>query len=115
VSACYSGGFIDALRDDHTLVITASAADRNSFGCSNDADFTYFGKAYFNDALQQTYSFEEAFRSALPLIAAREKENGYDASDPRIAMGSAIAPLLQNYARERVAAAKARASAPAHE
>ena len=52
VSSCYSGTFVDALRDDDTLVMTASAKDRNSFGCSNEADFTYFGKAYFDEALR---------------------------------------------------------------
>src|SRR5207344_2149888 len=52
VSACYSGGFIDALKDDNSLVITAAAADRSSFGCSDKADFTYFGKAYFDEALR---------------------------------------------------------------
>ena len=35
VSACYSGSFIPALQDDNTLVITASRADRNSFGCDS--------------------------------------------------------------------------------
>src|SRR5205814_5868347 len=43
VSACYSGGFIDALKDDNTLVLTASQADRASFGCGNASDSTFFG------------------------------------------------------------------------
>ena len=30
VSACYSGGFIEPLKDDSTLIITASRADRTS-------------------------------------------------------------------------------------
>ncbi len=33
VSSCYSGGFVEALRDPDTLVITAARADRTSFGC----------------------------------------------------------------------------------
>ncbi|HEV7392919.1 MAG TPA: C13 family peptidase [Burkholderiales bacterium] len=36
ISACYSGGFIDAVRSDHTLVITAARHDRTSFGCSDE-------------------------------------------------------------------------------
>ncbi len=47
VSACYSGGFIEALKDDNTLVLTASAADRASFGCGNQSDSTFFGEALF--------------------------------------------------------------------
>lgn len=94
VSACYSGGFVEALKDEHTLVIAAAAPDRNSFGCSNEADFTYFGKAYFDEALRQTHSFVEAFAQATPVIAEREKKADFDGSDPRIAVGAAIrAPL----------------------
>ena len=48
VSACYSGGFVNSLKDENTLVISASAVDKNSFGCSNEAEWTYFGKAYFD-------------------------------------------------------------------
>jgi hypothetical protein len=44
VSACYSGGFVRELQDENTLVIAAAAPDRNSFGCTNEADWTYFGK-----------------------------------------------------------------------
>ena len=53
VNACYSGGFVDALRDDSTLVITSARADRTSFGCGADSDITYFGKAFLAEALNQ--------------------------------------------------------------
>ena len=53
ISACYAGGFIDALKNPRTIVITAAAADRTSFGCSNDRDLTYFGEAFFRDALPE--------------------------------------------------------------
>jgi hypothetical protein len=96
ISACYSGGFIDALKDPNSLVITAAAPDKNSFGCSNEADFTYFGKAYFDEALRETYSFIEAFNIAKPRIEEREKQSQYSPSDPRIFIGDAIrAPLAQ--------------------
>lgn len=95
VSACYSGGFVDALRDDHTLVISASAPDRNSFGCSNEAEWTYFGKAYFDEALRATHSFTAAFEMALPVITEREKKDNFDPSLPQMALGADIAPKLQ--------------------
>ncbi len=95
VSACYSGGFIEALKTDDTLVMTAAAADRTSFGCSNEAEFTYFGKAYFDEALQQTDSFVTAFELAKPLIRARETSQGFESSDPRIFVGKNIAGRLQ--------------------
>lgn len=101
VSACYSGGFVEALKDDNTLVITAAAADRNSFGCNNENDFTYFGKAYFDEALRKTYSFTEAFELAKPVIAAREKVDDYTPSEPQMALGKNISPVLEGYARAR--------------
>jgi hypothetical protein len=75
-------------------VISASAVDKNSFGCSNEADWTYFGKAYFDEALRKTHSFVDAFEAAKPVIAEREKTEGYVASEPQIALGESIKPKL---------------------
>ena len=72
VSACYSGGFIEHLKDERTLVITAARHDRQSFGCADENDFTYFGKAFFHDALPASGSFQDAFRRAERLVAERE-------------------------------------------
>jgi hypothetical protein len=104
ISACFSGGFVDALKDDNSLIITAAAADRKSFGCSNEADFTYFGKAYFEQAMSRTDSFIEAFELAMPLIASREKEDGYQPSEPRMVVGEAIRPVLAQLAQQRASA-----------
>lgn len=95
VSACYSGGFIEPLRDDNSIVITASAADRASFGCEGGREFTYFGQAYFRDALAKTRSFTEAFDRARQLVAEQEAAEGLPASLPQIAVGRAIGELLQ--------------------
>ena len=81
VSACYSGGFIDPLKDDHTLVITAARHDRRSFGCSDDSEFTYFGEAFFKDALPQSASFQDAFAKAEQLVRARELADRKESSD----------------------------------
>ena len=91
VSACYSGSFIPALRDDNTLVITASSADRNSFGCDARNSMTDFGRAYFVEALKQTKSFTAAFELARTRIAAREKAEGLTPSQPQMALGKAFA------------------------
>jgi hypothetical protein len=77
VSACYSGGFIDTAKDDGSLIITAARNDRRSFGCADDNDFTYFGEAYFRDALPQSGSFQEAFEKARAAI--EKKEAAHDA------------------------------------
>ncbi|MFP5419121.1 MAG: C13 family peptidase [Gammaproteobacteria bacterium] len=91
VSACYSGGFIPALRDDHTLVITASSAERNSFGCSDHNAMTDFGRAYFVEALNATRSFTAAFDMARKKIAEREKAEDLTPSQPQMVMGDKFA------------------------
>jgi len=94
VSACYSGTFIDALQDEGTLVITASARDRNSFGCSNENEYTYFGEAFFRDALAETRSFAAGFERAKAIVTRREKEEGRKPSEPKLVSGEAIAAKL---------------------
>lgn len=84
ISACYSGGFIPALKDEKTLVMTASRADRVSFGCSEEADFTYFGDALFAQALNQTDDLQQAFELASRHVAEREIADNYEASQPQI-------------------------------
>ena len=84
ISACYSGGFIPALKDERTLIMTASRADRVSFGCSEEADFTYFGNALFAQALNQTDDLQQAFTLAKKYVAERELSDDYEASEPQI-------------------------------
>ena len=90
VSSCHSGSFIPALADPNTLVIAASRADRNSFGCEDRRQWTYFGDAYFNRALRQETSFRRAFDRARELIAAWEAEERLTPSLPQIAGGEAL-------------------------
>ncbi|MBV7555740.1 caspase family protein [Pseudomonas sp. PDM28] len=84
ISSCYSGGFIPALKDERTLIMTASRADRVSFGCSEEANFTYFGDALFVQALNQTDDLEQAFKRAKATVAERELADGFEASEPQI-------------------------------
>jgi hypothetical protein len=100
IAACYSGGFVKALESPDTLVITAAAADRTSFGCSNEADWTYFGKAYFDEALRHTHSFIRAFEMAKPRIEERERKEGFDPSNPQIFVGAKIAAKLGQLERQ---------------
>jgi hypothetical protein len=84
ISACYAGGFIPELKDDKTLVIAAARADRVSFGCSEENDFTYFGRALFAEALQQTDDLQRAFERAKAAVAQREQAEGFEASEPQM-------------------------------
>jgi Peptidase C13 family len=94
ISACYAGGFIEALRDPQTIVITAAAADRTSFGCSNDRDLTYFGEAFYRDALPAAHSLREAFDTAKAAIAAREAQERVTPSKPQAYFGAKMEAKL---------------------
>ncbi len=94
ISACYAGGFIEPLRDDNSVVITAAAAERSSFGCDTGRDFTYFGEAYFRDGLAGTRSFTRAFELAKASVAKREAAEGLTPSLPQMWVGRSIAERL---------------------
>jgi hypothetical protein len=94
ISACYSGVFIPRLADADTLVITAADADHASFGCEDKAKWTYFGDAFFNVALRRAQSLEDAFLLARSLVLKRELRQGFDPSNPQMAGGGSVEPLL---------------------
>lgn len=100
ISACYSGGFIEALRDPNTAIITAADATHTSFGCEASSDFTWFSRALFDEALraeaqQGRFSFTEAFARAQVSVAAREKQGGLEASNPQLVVGEAMREKLK--------------------
>jgi hypothetical protein len=88
VSACYSGVFLDALKGDGTLIITAADADHSSFGCDDDRDLTYFGEAFLKDSIPTTRTLEEAFRKASALIEQRETSEHKTRSNPQMSVGA---------------------------
>jgi hypothetical protein len=94
ISACYAGGFVEPLSDPQTIVITAAAADRTSFGCSNDRDLTYFGEAFYRDALPAAGSLRDAFEQAKAAIAARERLEHITPSDPQASFGAELESRL---------------------
>jgi hypothetical protein len=102
VSACYSGGFVQPLATSDTLVITASGADRTSFGCRDGREWTDFGHAYFKEALPATGSFEGALQRARELISQRETAAGLPASEPQISVGNAIRARLQSLQTQKL-------------
>jgi hypothetical protein len=95
ISACYSGHFIEPLRDDNTLIITAADADSPSFGCEFDSEMTWFSRAFFDEALRATRSFATAFDAARKTVAEREAAAGYKPSNPQMHMGSAMKAKLE--------------------
>ncbi len=94
ISACYAGGFLEYLRDPQTIVITAAGADRASFGCSNASDLTYFGEAFYRDALPGARSLRAAFDAAKAAITARELREHDEPSMPESYFGAAMEEKL---------------------
>jgi hypothetical protein len=100
VNACYSGGFIDALRDDSTLVITAARSDRTSFGCGIESEITHFGKAFLAEALNETTSLPDAFEKARKTVDAWEARDREDPrSEPQMASSRSIEAKLYKWSR----------------
>jgi hypothetical protein len=84
VSACYSGSFIKPLKDEYTLILTASRKDRNSFGCGNHREIAYFGEHFFAQELRSGKPLLEAFEAARDSLAKREKTEGFTPSEPQM-------------------------------
>jgi hypothetical protein len=94
ISACYSGVFIPRLASPDALVITAADADHPSFGCQDKAKWTYFGDAFFNVALRKAESVKDAFSVARELVLKRELSERFEPSNPQMAGGANVEPLL---------------------
>jgi hypothetical protein len=94
VSACYAGSFIKPLADDHTIVIAAAAKNRPSFGCGADSELTYFGEAFYRDALPAAPTLRRAFEVAKRAISLREKAERERASNPQSWFGELMEQKL---------------------
>jgi hypothetical protein len=95
ISACHSGAYIKHLENPQTIVITAAEADKTSFGCSDDRDLTYFGEAFYRDALPNSKSLVDAFNMAKTAIAQREKEEDVTPSNPQAFFGEELRRKLE--------------------
>jgi hypothetical protein len=76
------------------VVIAAASADRTSFGCSDDRNMTYFGEAFYRDALPGARTLQEAFEKAKAAIAVREREENETPSEPQAVFGQEISAVL---------------------
>src|SRR6201988_1126060 len=94
ISACYSGVFVRRLASPDVLVITAADANHPSFGCEDKAQWTYFGDAFFNVALRQEKNLKAAFDVARALVLKRELRERFEPSNPQMAGGENVRPLL---------------------
>lgn len=94
ISACYSGIFVPMLSSDTSAIVTASSAERSSFGCQADSDWTFFGDALINNALRKPVPLATAVTEARTLIAGWEASGKLTPSEPQVAIGAGAAAWL---------------------
>ncbi|HWH21720.1 MAG TPA: C13 family peptidase, partial [Allosphingosinicella sp.] len=90
LSACYSGVFLPRLSSPTSIVITAAAPDRASFGCTPGNDWTFFGDALVNRALRKPQPLAAAFEEARSLVTGWESRVRLVNSNPQISMGAEV-------------------------
>ncbi|WP_425230715.1 C13 family peptidase [Sphingomonas sp.] len=94
ISACFSGVFVPLLQSDTTAILTAASADRTSFGCQADQDWTFFGDATINHALRKPQPFSAAAAEARGLIGGWERQGQLTPSQPQLSIGPGAARWL---------------------
>lgn len=87
ISACFSGVFVPLLASDTTAIMTAASAERTSFGCQADMDWTFFGDAAINHALRKPQPFAAAAAEAQRLIGGWEGQGRLTPSQPQLSIG----------------------------
>lgn len=113
LSACYAGVFVPMLQSDTTAIVTAAAADRTSFGCQADADWTFFGDALINQALRKPQPLPAAAAEAQRLIAGWERQGRLEPSNPQVAIGAGAQRWLAALDARTPRTASARTGRPA--
>ncbi|MGE3839935.1 MAG: C13 family peptidase [Hyphomonadaceae bacterium] len=101
ISSCFSGAFIAPLMDERSIVLTAAQADRSSFGCQPERDWTFFGDALFAQSLPQERSLLTAFERAKGLIAQWERDRNLSPpSNPQSHVGGVASRVLTQAERD---------------
>jgi len=113
LSACFAGVFVPYLSSPDTALVTAASADRTSFGCQADNDWTFFGDALINNALRKPQPLSDATAEASRLIAGWEAGNNLEPSQPQVVVGAAVAQWLPTLEARMPRTASAPVGSPA--
>ena len=74
LSACHSGSFVPALANGTRVLLTASAADRSSFGCSPKSTNSWFIESLLEQGMHPALSWSDSFARTAKRVDAKEKE-----------------------------------------
>ena len=113
LSACYAGVFVPFLRSPDTAIVTAASAERPSFGCQAQNDWTFFGDALINHALRKPQRLAAAAAEAREAIAGWEAGQGLEPSQPQVVIGEGVEQWLAALEARIPRAATAPVGAPA--
>jgi hypothetical protein len=102
VSACFAATWIPALADDNTIVITAAAKDRTSFGCDDSRRLTLFGETFLGSLAKRGISLSAAFDDAKQKISAKEAKEGITPSRPQAYVGRNMRSYWTSTAADRL-------------
>lgn len=87
VSACYSGQFVtETLKGPNRVILTAARADRPSFGCSADTEYTYWDGCML-EALPNSNTWVDLYANVNTCITAKEAAIGATPSEPQAYFG----------------------------
>lgn len=90
VSTCEAGAWIDALKDDETVVIASSAAGVRGAECAGSLRPGAFASAFFGDAMRRSDDIRAAFDIARKQLVTQH------AAEPVMYVGAAIAEQLKS-------------------
>ena len=100
VSACYSGQFIQPLRADNRIIMTAASAQRPSFGCSEAQEYTFWDGCVI-DNFERSSTWENLYTNVKQCIAQKEQHLGYPASQPQAYFGKNMRGLALDFSASR--------------
>jgi Peptidase C13 family len=87
LATCVAEPFVEALADDHTLVIAAAGRAERAAGCGSGEEPTAFGDALFGETLSGAKSLPAAFESVRQTLSRRGPA-------PSLHVGTAIGAQL---------------------
>jgi len=94
VAGCQTGVFLEPLQTEHSVVMTASASYRSSYGCANGRAFTELGERLFRVHFANGARFLPTFEQVIDETASAERAAGVTASLPRLSVGAKTATKL---------------------
>jgi hypothetical protein len=98
MSACHSGVFVPALSSANRMVMTASRADRSSFGCGEGDRYPYFDACFLEEVIGAR-NFATLGLAMQQCVARKEYETGSSPpSEPQVVIGEGIGRVLPTYA-----------------